>query len=70
MNELQMHNAEARRRRRCYAAGEFKKAREYNSKALKADGYMQAIYFKLSANCYRSAYLWKRKSDIPVFKEV
>ena len=69
MTELEMHNAEARRRRRRFAAGELKKAREYNRKALEADGYLQSTYHELSAKCYKAAYRWKRKADIPVFKE-
>ena len=64
------YNRESRERRRRFAADEIRMARSYTAKAKEdaSDG-LKALYHELAAKCYRNAYKWKRKADIPVFKE-
>lgn len=64
------YNKESRERRRRFAADDIRMARVYTAKAKGevSDG-LRALYNELAAKCYRNAYKWKRKSDIPVFKE-
>ena len=63
-------NADARARRRRLAADDLLMARSYTKKAQEdvSDG-LKAVYYQLASQCYRNAYKWKRKADIPVFKE-
>lgn len=63
-------NAERKARRRAYAADELKRARLYTTMAADAEtADARVIYLELVANCYKAAYKWKSKSEVPLFKE-